>query len=79
MSDANGLTGDRFTRVVIPHATHCCGDCKQGRRPCQCPEACELPEPDEQSRRLRALIWRLYLAVLLVGIGWGLAHLLPTP
>ena len=28
-------------------------------------------------RRLRALIWRLYLAALLVGIGWGVSALLP--
>ena len=69
-----GLIGDAWTRVVIPG---CCADCQQGRRPCKCPEACQLPEPEEQDRRLRAVFWRLYAAFLMVAGCGFVAWLLP--
>lgn len=67
-------TSNYHDRVLV---TQCCADCNQGRRACQCPEACQLPEPDEQSRRLRAIFWRLYLAALIVAVGYGVSLLLP--
>lgn len=52
----------------------------QGRHPEAAEAATEVGSDDNDppvDRRLRALIWRLYLAVLLVGIGWGVSALLP--
>jgi hypothetical protein len=74
--NTQGLLGDRYTRVVIP-MTDCCGDCHQRRRPCPCPEACEISGPAEQDRRMRAVFWRIYVAVLLVAVCAGVAWMLP--
>jgi hypothetical protein len=76
--NTQGLLGDRYARVVIPLASDCCGDCAQGRRQCPCPEACELADPAEQDRRLRAVFWRIYFAVLLVAVCAGVAWMLPV-
>lgn len=51
----------------------------QGRHPEAAEAATEVgsDDGDPVDHPLRALIWRLYLAALLVGIGWGVSALLP--
>lgn len=82
-----GLEPEFYARAVIP--IRCPNACTE---PCAYPDCgCHQPQPAEAAtemgaeaqetasddRWLRAILWRLYLAALLVGIGWGLAHLLP--
>lgn len=82
-----GLEPEFYARAVIP--IRCPNACTE---PCDYPDCrCHQPQAAEaatelgteesetsaEARRLRALIWRLYLAVLLVGIGWGVSALLP--
>ena len=82
-----GLAPEFYARAVIP--IRCPNACTE---PCDYPDCrCHQPQAAEAAtelgaetadtrrddNRLRALIWRLYLAALLVGIGRGVAQLLP--
>lgn len=86
-----GLAPDYHARVVVPMVQHircpnaCTEPCDYPDCRCHQPQAAEAAtelgaeesETSAEARRSRALIWRLYLAALLVGIGWGVSALLP--
>lgn len=49
----------------------CSGPCDQGRRECQCPEACRQPEPEPLTKREGFTFWFLPVVALLAGAGVG--------
>jgi hypothetical protein len=46
----------------------CSGDCRQGRRPCPTPEACQLPDVDDGLDSARGVL----VCVALATICWAL-------
>ena len=88
-----GLAPDYHARVVVPMVQHTSAArtpapsrattrtaAATSRKPPRLRRSWARGADDTNLRadvRLRALIWRLYLAALLVGIGWGVAQLLP--
>jgi hypothetical protein len=58
--------------------TTCSGDCHQGRKPCPCPEACELPEPEfPLTPGENAFLWTGIIGGLSV-FAWGVSVLFGT-
>lgn len=41
----------------------CQNYCEQGRRPCPCPQACEMPD-DEADKHIAQVVWVIMLAVV---------------
>lgn len=54
---------DLWRRTGVAHPA-CSGACNQGRSPCPCPEACDVPATDADTRRV---FWWTYI-VLVVAV-----------
>lgn len=52
---------DLWRRTGVAHPA-CSGACNQGRDPCPCPEACQVPDSDATER---AVFWWVYIVLLI--------------